>query len=253
MIDSHCHLADKQFDTDRDAMITRAKEAGVMPLISIADNIDEAEKCRVIAEKNEHIYYTAGFHPLAAELWSDTSIEKLRAELSHTKCVAVGEIGLDYHYTQDTKDIQKEIFRAQLDLALELDLPAVIHCREAVEDVREIVLASGIRKFVIHCCTEKWEDISWAIDAGGLLSFTGVATYPKALAVHNTIVQCPLDRMMIETDAPYLAPEPHRSKRNEPAFVTHVCDRVAELKGIGRDKVDAQTTQNAIRFYALPS
>ena len=167
------------------------------------------------------------------------------------KVSAIGEIGLDYHYDFSPRCTQKEVFADQLALAKMCKLPAVIHCREAVKDVWSIVRDSGVSSVVIHCCTERWEDVKGFVKLGHSLSFTGIATYPKSDEIRNTIKQCPLDQMMIETDAPFLAPVPHRGKRNEPAFVVEVAKCVAEIKGLSLADVDRATTENAVRFFDL--
>jgi TatD DNase family protein len=252
MIDSHCHLADTAFDADVDAVLLRAKEAGVEACICIADSLPEAEKCIGIAEAHPSVFCTAGVHPHVAKEWKTGDEERLKTlSKSSSKIRAIGEIGLDYHYDFSPREVQRDIFRRQLELACELGLPAVVHCREAVTDVRAIIEESGIKTFVIHCCTEKWEDVSWVIDRGGSLSFTGIATYKNAEHIREVIRQCPLERLMIETDAPYLAPVPYRGKRNEPAFVVEVAKLVGEVKGLELEEIAAATTENAREFFGI--
>jgi len=252
MIDSHCHLADKQFNTDLDAVIGRAGEVGVDKMVCIADTFEESEDCLKIATKYEHIFCTIGIHPHVAKDWKEGDADRVKKLIaSSPKAVAVGEIGLDYHYDNSPRDIQRSVFEEQLNIAKELDLPAVIHCRDAAQDVREIIESVDPPMIVIHCCTEKWEDVSWVVERGWLLSFTGIATYPKSDEIRKTILQCPLEQMMIETDAPYLAPVPYRGKRNEPAFVVEVAKCIAEVKGIFLEDVEKVTTENAERFYGI--
>ncbi|MDA1208926.1 MAG: TatD family hydrolase [bacterium] len=259
MIDSHCHLADKQFSKDLDAVIERAGEAGVAKMVCIADSLPEAKDCLQIAEKYEHIFCTVGVHPHHASAWGSGSRESgvgsrdmmLKLVSSSPKVVAIGEIGLDYHYDNSPRDVQRSVFEEQLKIAKELNIPAVIHCRESMVDVREIIERIDPPMFVIHCCTEKWEDVSWVVDRGCLLSFTGIATYPKSEEIRRTIAECPLKQMMIETDAPYLAPIPYRGKRNEPAFVIEVAKCIAEVKGIALEEVAKATTENAEKFYGI--
>lgn len=254
MIDTHCHLADPQFDADRADVIARAHAAGVERMVTIADTLEEGEKCLRIAEKNEHIFCTIGVHPHHASAWRDGDDVRLRALLAASpKVVAVGEIGLDYHYDRSPRDVQRSVFREQLLIAKELRLPAVVHCREAVDDVWEIVAAAAPPRIVVHCCTERWEDVERFIARGDMLSFTGIATYPNAAEIRRTIVRCPPDRLMLETDAPYLAPVPHRGKRNEPAFVTDVARVVAMERGTDLASVDRATTQNAMAFFGWGS
>jgi TatD DNase family protein len=251
MIDSHCHLADKVFDEDRDAVIERAKGTGVTHMVCIGDTIEESEKCVELIGKYEQLLCTVGVHPHEARAFKEGDIELLKALAQSSDNVrAIGEIGLDYHYDHSPRDVQRVVFRAQLELAKDLNLPAVIHSREAIEDTWEIVSGVNPEKLVLHCCTEKFEDVERFLDHGYLLSFTGIATYTNAEEVHRTIAKCPLEHMMIETDAPYLAPIPYRGKRNEPAFVLEIAKCVAELKGVTLEEVDEVTTRTTLLFYS---
>lgn len=252
MIDSHCHLADAQFADDLDDVLMRAHKAGIDHLITIADSLEEAEKCIEIAEKHPHIFATVGVHPHNAKDWKKGDGERIKemAEGS-TKVKAVGEIGLDYHYDHSERGVQRAVFLEQLTLSRELGLPAVVHCREAVKDIETIMREVEPLQVVIHCCTEKWEDIAWAVELGHMLSFTGIATYPSSHDIRETIKHCPLNQMMIETDSPYLAPVPHRGKRNEPAYVVEVAQEIAKIKGMSVEEVDRATTKNAMEFFGL--
>ena len=252
MIDSHCHLADAKFASDLSDVIARAHANGVDRMVTIADTLEEAEQCIAIAEKYNQVFATVGVHPHEAKRWKRGDDERLRSLVrSSKKVTAVGEIGLDYHYDFSPRDTQREVFATQLRLAKELQMPVVVHCREAVEDLWKIVSEEKPASLVLHCCTEKWEDVERFIDVGYLLSFTGIVTYPNAADIKNTIKLCPLSQMMVETDAPYLAPVPHRGKRNEPAFVLEVAKAIADIKGVSVEEVDAATTGNAERFYLL--
>ncbi len=254
MIDSHCHLADAAFDTDLSDVIARAKIAGVGRLICIADSMTEAVKCQTIANNHAEIFFTVGVHPhVASGFHGESDPSEIRTIAGDPKCVAIGEIGLDYHYMNSPKDTQQRVFEKQLVIAKALDLPAVVHCREAAEDIWTIVNHVKPLRLVIHCCTEKWADAARFVDAGYFLSFTGIATYPKSEEIRETIKRCPIERLMIETDSPYLAPVPHRGKRNEPAFVAEVAKCIAEVKGMSITQVDAKTTQNTLEFFGLPS
>lgn len=254
MIDSHCHLTASDFDNDRDDVIARAISAGVTTLITISDELSDLPKCLTIAEKHEQIYYTIGVHPHhAKDMDLSRDLSTLRDAAKHPKCLAIGEIGLDYHYMQSPKDTQQRVFEAQLLLAKELGLPAVVHCREAVEDVWTIVNHVKPEKLVIHCCTEKWQDVERFVAAGYMLSFTGIVTYPKSDDVRETVRQCPQENLMVETDAPYLSPVPFRGKRCEPAFVFETAKKIAEVKGIAPEELDRVTTQNTVQFFGLPS
>lgn len=244
---------DTKFDADRPAMLARAHEAGVDRAICIADRLTESEKCLSLARDYEYIFCTVGVHPHAASEWNDQTAAALTTlARSSMKVRAIGEIGLDYHYNFSPRDKQREVFTAQLNLASTLNLPAVVHCRNAVADVREIIL-SHQTKAVIHCCTEAWDDVAPLVAAGHYLSFTGIATFPASTVIRETISRCPIDQLMIETDSPYLAPVPHRGKRNEPAYLPNVLRCVAETKGMTVAEADAKTTAAAVAFFGLPA
>ncbi len=252
MIDSHCHLIAPEFLPDVDAVIERALAAGVERMITISDALEDIVPSQKLAERYSFIFCTAGVHPHHASLFDLTKdLGIVRDAAAHPKCRAIGEIGLDYHYMNSPKDSQQRVFEAQLALSKELDLPAVVHCRDAVEDVWTIVNHIRPKKLVIHCCTEKWTDVERFTEAGYLLSFTGIATYPKSTEIRETIKQCPIDQLMIETDSPFLAPVPYRGNRCEPAYVAEVLKTVAEVKGMSLSEVDRITTKNAVEFFQL--
>lgn len=254
MIDSHCHLADKKFNADLDDVIARAQALGVDRFVTIADTLEEGEKCLEIAEKYDQIFCTVGVHPHCAKDWKEGDDQKLRSMLTSSKTVvALGEIGLDYYYMNSPQDDQIRVFREQITIAEDLSLPIVVHNRESIEDMMLLIKELEPTKMVLHCCTEKWENVSELVNRGYLLGFTGIATYSKSEDIRETIKQCPLSQMMIETDAPYLAPEGMRGQRCEPAFVVEVAKLIAELKGVSLEEVDSVTTKNAEEFYALPS
>ena len=251
MIDSHCHLAHEKFADDLPDVLKRAKEAGVSTIITIGDSLEESASNIEIAIANEEVFCTVGLHPHRAKDWGKHDAEKLRKLALQKKVVGIGEIGLDYHYLHSPKEVQKEVFRTQLLIAREKDLPVVIHTREAIEDTWEIIHGCAPSKLVLHCCSEKWEDVERFVERGYLLSFTGIITYPKTEHIADTVKRCPLENIMIETDAPFLAPVPHRGKRNEPAFIKFVAERVAEIKRLSIEEVDEATTANTRRFFGL--
>lgn len=262
VIDSHCHLADPQFHSDLDAVIARALAAGVDRMICIGDMIEEGGKAVELAEKHEQIFCAIGVHPHHSSLVDKTDQRfsaqngdwlKQVAELvrSSGKVRAIGETGLDYHYDFSPRGVQLEVFRKQLLLARELSLPAVVHCRKAVEDVWKLVDEIKPQNLVIHCCTEKWSDVEKFVERGYMLSFTGIATYSKSEEIRNAIKRCPLEQLMIETDAPFLAPVPYRGQRNEPAFVAEVAKCVSEIKEMSLKQIEDETEKNAVRFFGL--
>ena len=252
MIDTHCHLADKKFAKDLPEVLERAKKAGVGHCITIGDTLKESEECIVIAEKYPNVFCTVGVHPHEAKDWHDGDGEKLKEMVGRSKKVrAIGEIGLDYHYHHSPQGVQRGVFLEQLTLSRELGIPAVVHCREAIKDIETIVREVEPLQMVLHCCTEQWDDVSWLIELGHILSFTGIATFPDAKHIRETIKKTPIGQMMVETDSPYLAPLVHRGKRNEPAFVSEVSKLIAEIKGLSVEEVDGCTTKNAVEFFGL--
>lgn len=254
MIDSHCHLTAPQFADDLASVLARAHDAGVTRMITIADTVEESGRCVALAQAHPEIFCTVGHHPHAAADWKPGDADTLRAlTASSPKVRAIGEIGLDYHYDHSPRAIQRDVFRTQLLLAKELQLPAVTHCREAVEDIWAIVDEVRPDKLVIHCCTEAFPDMERFLARGYFLSFTGIATYAKSEEVRWTIRNTPLAQLMIETDAPYLAPVPHRGKRNEPAYVAEVLACIAKEKGLDPAELDRALTANTVAFFGLPA
>jgi TatD DNase family protein len=223
-------------------------------MITIADSVLESRKCLELAEKFDQLFCTVGVHPHHAKDWKSTDIESLRSLVaSSPKVRAIGEIGLDYHYDFSPREVQRHVFAEQLSLAAELKLSAVVHCREAIADVKAALMGMDLTKVVLHCCTEKWKDVAELVEQGIRLSFTGIATYPQAEDIRRVIEECPLEQMMTETDAPYLAPVPHRGKRNEPAFVLEVAQLIAKLKRVSLEEVDRVTSRTAMAFFRLPA
>jgi len=251
MIDSHCHLTDDAFRGDRSEVLARARSAGVSPMIVIADSLEESKKVLSLAENHDDILCAVGLHPHYASQWKRGDAEIIRDLARSPNVAAIGETGLDYHYMRSPKERQIHAFRDQLNLAQSLHMPVVIHTRDAIEDTWSILDSVKPIRAVIHCCTEPWSAIERFVEYGCFLSFTGIATYPKSEDIRETIRRCPLSRIMIETDAPYLSPIPHRGKRNEPSFVVEVARCIAEVKNESLEEVDIQTTKNAKEFYGI--
>ncbi len=261
-VDSHAHLDGKQFDADREAVIERAREAGVGTIVAIGNgNGPEDCDCGIrLAEKYDFIYATLGIHPHEAALATDAAYEKMREWARHPKVIAWGEIGLDYFYDHSPRDVQKQVFVRQMELAKAAKLPIVIHCRpsnsgqDAWEDclglIRDQWSASGLGG-ILHCFTGTWEHARRALDMGFMISFAGNVTFPKAQTIRDAAKEVPLERMLIETDCPYLAPAPNRGKRNEPAFVRETARHLGELRGLSAEKMGAQTTENFHKFFSL--
>jgi TatD DNase family protein len=236
MIDSHCHLAGEEFEGDLDAVVGRARDAGVAGALVILSAGDAAEASRAarVREVWPEVRFSMGIHPHQAGADAgalDERLVSLSAEVARVGAVAVGEIGLDYHYDFSPRPIQQEVFRRQLRYARQQDLPVVIHTREAEEDTFRILAEEGRGvRTVLHCFTGDVTMARRALEMGAWLSFAGIVTFPKALALQEVARLVPADRFLVETDAPYLAPVPHRGRRNEPAFVARVVDALAVLR-----------------------
>jgi TatD DNase family protein len=244
LVDSHCHLDDQKFNEDREAVIERALEAGVELMLAIGtgDGPPDLECALRLAEKHPFIYATVGVHPHDAAKASDETFRRLRELAEHPKVVGIGEIGLDYHYDFSPRDTQQAVFEQQLAIAREIGKPVMIHTREAWDDTLRL-LGAG-QPGIMHCFSGGPVEAQRSLDLGFHLSFAGIVTYPKALDVQAAARITPLDRMLVETDAPYLAPVPKRGKRNEPAFVVSTAQRLAELKEIGFEDLARVTTAN---------
>jgi TatD DNase family protein len=253
VIDSHCHLDSEQFDGDRDAVIERALAAGVKHLVAIGtgNGPPDLEAGIRLAEKYPAFYATVGVHPHDAAKATDETFDRLAALLRHAKVVALGEIGLDYHYDFSPRDVQQHVFIEQMKIAGEARKPIVIHTREAWSDtialLRERWAPMEIGG-IMHCFSGGPEEAREALQLGFYLSFGGIVTFPKALEIQEAAKQAPTDRMLIETDAPYLAPVPKRGKRNEPAYIIETAKKLASLRGESVEAVIEATTANFHRL-----
>jgi TatD DNase family protein len=253
-IDSHTHLADPAFDEDRAAVVERARDAGALAVVCIGESIAAAERAAQLAPGYQgFVSFTAGVHPHdAADFDEARDADAIRALVARG-AVAIGECGLDYHYDHSPRDAQRRAFAAQLALAGELRLPVVVHTRNAEDDTRDMVAeagASGIRG-ILHCYTGSHALAEVALQAGWYVSFSGIVTFKK-WDDDALIRLVPDDRLLVESDAPYLAPAPHRGKRNEPAWVSLTVARVADARGVDVASLAAATTRNAIRLFNLP-
>jgi TatD DNase family protein len=256
MIDSHCHLDSAEFNEDRDAVIERALAAGIehMMAIGTGNGPPDLEAGLRLAEKHPAFYATAGIHPHDAAKSSPDDLNRLSALLAHPKVLAVGEIGLDYHYDFSPRDVQKSVFIEQMEIAAQAKKPIVIHTREAWDDTLALIerhwTPRGIGG-IMHCFSGSPDEARRALDLGFYLSFGGIVTFPKALAVQAAAKSAPRDRILLETDAPYLAPVPKRGKRNEPALMVHTARKLAELRGESYEAVCAATSENFRRLMAV--
>lgn len=249
--DTHAHYDDERFDPDRDAVLSAMKAGGIDLIVDPASDIASAKKARDIAEKYDFVYFAAGVHPENAAEAADDFLNEVSALASHPKCVAIGEIGLDYHYGAETKQRQQELLRLQLDLARELKMPVIIHERDAAQDWLNILKDYRDVMGVCHCFSGSWETAKVILDAGWNLSFTGVVTFKNARKAVDVVSKMPLDRLMLETDSPYMAPEPHRGERNSSLNVPFIGRKVAEIRGLPEEEIARITTENGKRFYGL--
>jgi TatD DNase family protein len=266
IIDSHAHLDNPRYDEDRDALLTRAWHAGVRTILSIGigegpETMHQAlDLARKYAGKPEvpKIYASAGIHPHEAEQANDTAYAKLDDLLQQPEVLACGEIGLDYFYDHSPREVQKTAFTRQMEIAAARKKPIIIHCRpsdnstNAWDDTLTMLethwRATGLGG-ILHCFTGDWTHAQRAMDLGFLISFAGNITFPKAQPIRDVLAQVPLDRMLIETDAPFLAPVPNRGKRNEPAWVAQVASKIGEVQNIPSNEVVFRTTENFHRFF----
>jgi TatD DNase family protein len=255
-IDSHAHIDSPQFAEDHDAMLARARAAGIATLLAIGTGPgpEKLDAALPFAEQHEWIYTTVGIHPHEAKEVTPAHLETLARLAQHPKVIAWGEIGLDYFYDHSPKDVQEKVFREQMELACAAKLPIIIHCRDAWTDtlrlLEEAWKPTGLGG-ILHCFTSTLEDAQRGLDMGFLVSFAGNATYPKAQSIRDVARVLPLSNILIETDSPYLAPQPFRGKRNEPAYVGEVAKALASVRDLSVEEIAAVTTDNFRRFFRL--
>ncbi|HXZ13390.1 MAG TPA: TatD family hydrolase [Candidatus Sulfotelmatobacter sp.] len=256
IIDSHAHLEFPQFDADRDAMLARARAAGVELLLAIGSGTgpDRLNAAIPFAEQHNWIYATVGVHPHEAKLATDEHFARLDELARHSRVIAWGEIGLDYFYDHSPRDVQQQVFRRQLHQARAAKLPIVIHCRDAWPDCFAMLeqdwRSSGLGG-IFHCFTGAAEDARRGLDMGFLVSFAGNVTYPKMQHLRDVAREIPLDRLLTETDSPFLPPQGRRGKRNEPAFVVEVAQALANVRDLPAEEIAATTAANFRRFFRL--
>ncbi len=249
LIDSHCHLIFENFEKDLEEVVSRWRSKGVKKLLHACCELSEIPKLQGISRKFDELYYSVGLHPLEASKWQYSSINKLKnAAQKDKKVVAIGELGLDFFKNDNTKK-QIDALVPQMHLAFELDLPVIIHCREAANDMikicNELSKQGKCPKGVLHCWTGTPNEMKQFLDLGFYISFSGIVTFPKAYEIHECAKIVPSDRYLIETDAPFLAPVPHRGKRNEPAFVENVAKFLANLRSTDLNKIATESSRNA--------
>ena len=253
LVDSHCHLDFPDLVGEIPDIIARAQAAGVNRMITICTRLKHEPRVRAIAETYPQVFYAAGTHPMSAAEEPLVSVEELVALAKHPKFVGIGETGLDYHYSADSKVIQQTSLRIHIEAAQETGLPLIIHARNADEDM-EIILAEGMARkpysCVMHCFSSGPRLAEAALEMGFTLSVSGIAAFPKSQDLRDIFAKAPIDRLILETDSPYLAPPPYRGKRNEPAYVAHTARAMAPVFGLGVEEFAARTTANFDRLLS---
>lgn len=257
-IDSHAHIDGEEYDADRDEVVERARDAGVCAILNVGTgdpNSGSLERAVEVAERYENVYAAVGVHPHDARLFDDEAARRIHTLIKESsRVIAWGEIGLDYHYDNSPRDVQRDVFRKQLRMARAANLPVIVHSREAEDDTVEILreeLDGFLRRGVMHCFGGSLKMMEQVVELGFMVSFAGVITFKKAEDLRDVARHVPLERLLIETDCPYLTPVPFRGKRNEPARVREVAKCLAEIRGLAVEEVGRLTTRNFARFFGL--
>jgi TatD DNase family protein len=253
LIDSHCHLDFPELQTRLRQVLAAASAAGIGRMVSISTHVSRFETYRSLAETHESIFFTVGTHPHNAALEPDIPAERL-VELSvHPRCVAIGEAGLDYHYDKSPRDVQQRVFRTHIAASRETGLPLVIHARSADDDMIQILtdeMGRGRFSAVLHCFSSGEKLAEVGVELGLYVSFSGILTFKNSEDIRRIAALVPQDRILVETDAPYLAPVPHRGKTNEPAFVAHTAQTLADVVGVGTSEIARITSENFYRLFS---
>jgi TatD DNase family protein len=257
LIDTHCHLNFASFDQDRENVLERAAAAGVKYIIAPAIDLDSCRGVLALAEENASVYAAVGIHPNSSAKWQPSWLDELRLLATHEKVLAIGEIGLDYYRDYSPRAIQRDAFRHQLELASDLGLPVIIHNRDSDTDLLDILRNSKVtgrpKPGVLHSFSSTIEVATMALDNGFFLGFTGPITYKNAEELREVVKAVPQDRILVETDAPFLAPQIRRGKRNEPAFVRYIVEKMGEILHLSYSEIARQTTMNARHLFGLPA
>ena len=251
LFDTHAHLNDPAFDNDREEVLLSLADAGVAGMLNVGCCLDSSRDCVAMAEKYPFVYASVGSHPDSAAEVNDEVLEQYRMMAKHPKVKAIGEIGLDYYYEDPAREIQQKAFRMQMALAKELDMPVIIHERDAHDDGMRIVKEFKGVTGVFHCYSGSAEMARQLVNMGWYIGFTGVLTFKNARKAVETAQQIPLERIVLETDCPFMAPEPFRGKRNDPRYLYQMAERLAELRGISVEEVCAISTKNAKCLYRI--
>ncbi|HJN24386.1 MAG TPA: TatD family hydrolase [Rhodospirillales bacterium] len=253
LVDSHCHLDFPDFEDDMDDIVARAGEAGVSHMLSICTHVTKFDPVLAVAEQYDNIFCTVGIHPHNAAKEPEVTAEHLIRMARNDKVIGFGETGLDFFYDKSPRDLQKSQFKVHIEAAREAGLPLVVHTRDADEDMAEILkeeTGKGAFSGLLHCFSSSRDLAETALDLGLYLSISGIVTFNKADELRKIVKEAPLDRLLVETDAPYLAPVPKRGKRNEPAFTRHTAEKIAEIKEISFEEVATATTDNFFNLFS---
>lgn len=253
LFDTHVHMNARQFIEDRDEVIQRAFDTGVNYMVVVGFDHETIPLAIEIAEQYETIYAAVGWHPVDAIDMKDEDLAWIEELSKHPKVVAIGEMGLDYHWDKSPKDIQKDVFRRQIQLAKKVNMPIIIHNREATEDIIQILQEENAHEVggIMHCYNDSVKYVQECLDMNFYISLGGPVTFKNAPLPKEVAVQVPIDRLLVETDAPYLAPHPNRGKRNEPAYVKLVAEKIAELREMPFEELCDQTTKNALKLFKI--
>lgn len=252
LVDSHCHLDFKEFESDFEDVLKRAASRSVSHFVTISTRISEFHRIVKVASRNKAIFCSVGNHPSHSSEEPELTAEQIAALCSHPKVVGIGETGLDFHYDYSPKDIQKKTFIEHIKASQKTKLPLIIHSREAEDDTIELLQSHyNKEKFpiLLHCFTSKLHLAEAALELGGYISFSGIITFKKSEELQEIVKKIPLDRILVETDSPYLAPQSNRGKRNEPAFLVEVAQKIAELKNVSYEEVASVTTNNFEKLF----
>ena len=249
--DSHAHLNDERFDEDRDALISSFNQNGICNVVNIGADLKTSRESIELAEKYDFIYAAVGVHPHDVEDMTDADLDTLSDMSKHEKVVAIGEIGLDYYYDNSPRELQRKWFRAQMELANKLNLPVIIHSRDAMGDTLEILKDCPVKAGVLHCYSGSVESAKEILKLGYYISFAGPVTFKNSRGLSEVAKYVPIDKLLIETDSPYLTPEPYRGKRNSSLYVPEVAKKIAELKGLTVEEVAKATMENTKKLFEI--
>jgi TatD DNase family protein len=252
LIDTHCHLDFPDFAPEQAAIVARAEARGVRRMITISTHLSRVDRIKSVSEKFENVYFTVGTHPHHSHEEEEPTVDQIVALSDHPKCIGLGEAGLDYHYDKAPREVSRRVFLTHIEAARQTQLPLVIHTRDADDDCADILqeqMGKGTFPALLHCFTSGRALAETAVELGLYISFSGVLTFKNSAELRETARALPLSQLLVETDAPFLAPVPHRGKRNEPAFVVDTARVLAEIKGVSEAEIARITTENALRLF----